>query len=69
MEDNKPELKDSIFEKIMPLLDDYQLCKLKLQQLRHSSNYSIGVDQELTHNIKFYAGKIKEIITQDAENQ
>lgn len=67
MEDNQ--LQDSIFEKIMPVLNDYMACKLRLQQLRNSSEYSIGIEQELTHNIKFYAGKIKEIIAQDSDNQ
>lgn len=69
MEDNKPELQDSIFEKIMPLLDDYQLCKLKLQQFKQSGNRVPAIEQELKANIKFHAQEIEKIITQDAENQ
>lgn len=63
------QLQDSIFEKIMPVLDEYMMCKLKLQQLRQLGERFPGIEQEISHNLKFYAGKIKEIITQDSENQ
>jgi hypothetical protein len=69
MEDNKPELQDSIFEKIIPILDAYQLCKLKLQQLKQSDNRVPAIEQELKANIKFHAQEIEKTITQDAENQ
>jgi hypothetical protein len=67
MEDNQ--LQDSIFEKIMPVLDAYQLCKLKLQQFKLSGNRVPAIEQELKANIKFHAQELEKIITQDAETQ
>lgn len=69
MEDKKPELQDSIFEKIMPMLDAYVLCKLKLQQIRQSSERFPAIEQEIRYNIRFHVKEIEKIITQDAENQ
>jgi hypothetical protein len=63
------QLQDSIFEKIMPALDAYVLCKLKLQQLRQSSEKFPAIEQEIKYNIKFHATAIEQIIMQDAENQ
>lgn len=58
---------ESIFEKIIPVLDAYQLCKLKLQQLRQSGNRVPAMEQELKASIKFHAQEIGKIISQDAE--
>lgn len=63
------QFQDSIFEKIMPALDAYQLCKLKLQQFKQSGNRVPAIEQELKHNIKFHAEAIKAVISTDAENQ
>lgn len=63
------QFQDSIFEKIMPALEAYQLCKLKLQQFRQSSERFPAIEQELRYNIKFHAEAIKAVISTDAENQ
>ena len=45
---------ESIFERIMPVLDDYQLAKLKIQQLRAkgSTDHRGKVKQVRRANIK-----------------
>lgn len=63
------QLQGSIFEKIMPALDAYYLCKLKLQQLRQSSERLPDIEQEIKYNILFHAEAIKQIIAQDSEDQ
>lgn len=63
------QFQDSIFEKVMPALEAYQLCKLKLQQLRQSSERFPAIEQELRYNIKFHAEAINAIVSTDAENQ
>ena len=68
MED-KEQYQDSIFEQIMPLLDEYVKTKLKLQQLKQSGEKLYSVRQDYYHNIQHYANKIKEILTEDAEMQ
>ena len=63
------QLQDSIFEKIMPILDEYQLCKLKLLQLKQSGANLPTVKIDLQKRKQAAADEIKTIITQDAENQ
>lgn len=63
------QLQDSIFEKIMPVLDEYMMCKLKLQQFRQSSERFPGIEQEIKYNIQYHAKIIEQMIIQDAENQ
>ena len=56
---------NSIFEKLMPILDNYMFTQLKLQQLKR--NYSITTDQEI--KLQSVIGKATEDIQQIIDNQ
>jgi hypothetical protein len=62
-------LQDSIFEKIMPALEAYVLCKQKLQEFRRSSERFPAIEQEMRYNMRFHATAIEQIMAQDIENQ
>jgi hypothetical protein len=56
------EYSEGIFAKVVPFLDDYQICKLKLQQLKMRGNYDPSVECRIKEQLAKAKNKIEQII-------
>lgn len=58
---------ESLFEKVMGSLDDYQLCKLKLQQLIRRGNYDPSIECRIKEQLAKSKNQIEQLIQVDTK--
>lgn len=53
---------ESIFAKVIPFLDDYMLCKMKLQQMKMKRNYNPDKEYEIKKELTKAKQNIESIV-------
>lgn len=53
---------ESIFQKVIPILEDYMLCKLKIQQMKMRGKYDPNIECRIKEKLAKHKQEIEQII-------